>query len=252
MASGDDPTADYMNVMGFQGLTNPNPYLEFTGQIPMAGYMGTPTDAAGNPIQSYLQAQAQHDAWTSPPAAAQGTTLNSTPATGALSPATVPQGLSQPAMGAPSVQGGLQAWGAATPAQRVAAMPQAVYSTTGGNADKGSFGGLGPIGFVQGSGIQGQGQPAAAAPAAAPTNPIDMRQAYLSALANPGKVTTPGAQILPGTSITGPVGSSQPSVLQAFLAAHPQGGTAAGAGPGGFSNAGFFNTLKQLQAGGQT
>jgi hypothetical protein len=142
-------------------------------------------------------------------------------------------------MGAPSVQGGLQAWGAATPAQRVAAMPQAVYGTGGGNADKGSFGGLGPIGFVQGSGVQGQGGQQAAAPAAAPTNPIDMRQAYLDALSNPGKVTTPGATVPQAA----PLG--QPSVLNSFLAAHPSGG---GAGAGNYNNTGFFDTLNKLRS----
>ena len=35
--------------------------LQFTGQIPMAGYRGTPTDAAGNPMASFGQAQASHD-----------------------------------------------------------------------------------------------------------------------------------------------------------------------------------------------
>jgi len=45
-----------------------------------------------------------------------------------------------------------------------------------------------------------------------------------------------------GTSQTG---APQPSVLSAFLAAHPSGGTQI---PGGYSNTGFFNTLNQLQA----
>jgi hypothetical protein len=233
MASGDDPTADYMNVMGFQGLTNPNPYLEFTGQIPMAGYMGAPTNAAGAPIQSYLDAQAQHNAWQPPastPSSTPGTTLNNTQQWW--------NNLSQPSLMNPSGNAalGMANWGAFMGPQ--AAIDQA------------------SPGFLQ-PGMQGYqgGATGAAAPgagAAAPQNPVDMRQAYLTALSNPGKVATPGAQILPGTSMTGPVGSSQPSVLQAFLAAHPQGGSAPGAGPGGFSNAGFFNTLKQLQAGGQT
>ena len=50
MASADDPLANAYNIMGAQGLTDPNPYLEYTGQIPMAGFMGTPTDASGKPI----------------------------------------------------------------------------------------------------------------------------------------------------------------------------------------------------------
>ena len=74
-----------------------------------------------------------------------------------------------------------------------------------------------------------------------------MRQAYLDALSNPGKVTTPGAQMLPGTSPTGP--QSQPSVLAQFLQQHPGGGTTGG---GGYSNQGFFSTLNALKQGGAT
>ena len=82
----NDPFADAMNTSGYAGLIGPNPYLEYTGQIPMAGYRGTPTDAQGNPIQSYLDAQSQHDAWNAanPAPGAQGTTLNSTPQPGVI------------------------------------------------------------------------------------------------------------------------------------------------------------------------
>ena len=79
----NDPFADAMNTSGYAGLIGPNPYLEYTGQIPMAGYRGAPTDAMGNPIASFGQAQQQHDAWNAanpaPAAPAAGTTLNSTP-----------------------------------------------------------------------------------------------------------------------------------------------------------------------------
>src|SRR4029077_2145522 len=46
-----------------------------------ASYVGTPTDALGRPIQSYLDAQAAHDAWSAPPAPAQAppVTLNTSP-----------------------------------------------------------------------------------------------------------------------------------------------------------------------------
>ena len=71
-----------------------------------------------------------------------------------------------------------------------------------------------------------------------------MRQAYLDALSNPGKVTTPGAQMLPGTSPTGP--QSQPSVLAQFLQQHPGGGTTGG---GGYSNQGFFTHPERAEAG---
>ena len=48
---------------GLMGLMGPNPYLEYTGKVPMAGFYGAPTDAMGNPIASFTQAQQQHDAW---------------------------------------------------------------------------------------------------------------------------------------------------------------------------------------------
>ena len=82
-----------------------------------------------------------------------------------------------------------------------------------------------------------------AAPAA-PQNPIDMRQAYLDALSNPGKVTTPGAQMLPGTSPTGP--QSQPSVLAQFLQQHPGGGTTGG---GGYTNQPILQHPERAEAG---
>ena len=67
-----------------------------------------------------------------------------------------------------------------------------------------------------------------------------MRQAYLTALSNPGKVTTPGANVPQAT----PLGT--PSVLNSFLAAHPGGG--GGPAAGNYSNKGFFDTLNQLRS----
>jgi hypothetical protein len=84
------------NLIGYQGLVGPNPYLEFQGKIPMAGfYTGDagnlpPTDATGKPIQSfvdynnnaqtqYQQALAAYNAQPGPAASTPGTTLNSTP-----------------------------------------------------------------------------------------------------------------------------------------------------------------------------
>ena len=228
MASGDDPLADAMNIQGYQGLVGPNPYLQYQGKIPMAGFYSgqagnqPPTDAQGNPIQSFVNAnntaQAQYQqqlaafnaqqAQAPPPTPTPGTTLNTA---APFRMATTPEGM-------PAGQTSL---------------------------------GRGVIGSVwQRPPSTMPGQQQAAAPAApTPPAPPDMRQAYLDALANPGKVNTPGAQMLPGTTPTGPIGAGQnPSVMQAFLAAHPQGGTPAPAG-GGFSNAGFFNTLNSLQKG---
>ena len=210
----NDPFADAMNTSGYAGLIGPNPYLEYTGQIPMAGYRGAPTDAAGNPIASFTQAQQQHDAWNAanpaPAAPAAGTTLNSTPQPGVIpfQHATMPDGMPY---GQTSLGRGVT-----------------------GTSWQGPGGGM------------AQQAPQQSAPAAQ-QNPVDMRQAYLDALSNPGKVTTPGAQMLPGTSPTGP--QSQPSVLAQFLAQHPGGGTTGG---GGYSNQGFFSTLNALKQGATT
>ena len=68
----DDQTNPF-TIAGMAGMMMPNPYTAYKGQpLPMPGYMGTPTDAQGNPIQSFLDAQAQN-------AAAPGTTLNTPP-----------------------------------------------------------------------------------------------------------------------------------------------------------------------------
>ena len=90
------------------------------------------------------------------------------------------------------------------------------------------------------SASQSQAGPATSA---APTNPIDMRQAYLDALSNPGHVTTPGANVPPTT----PVGNQVPSVMSQFLA--NQGGKPT-SGAGNYSNAQFFNTLNALRSQG--
>ena len=230
----NDPFADAMNTSGYAGLIGPNPYLEYTGQIPMAGYRGAPTDAMGNPIASFGQAQQAHDAWNAAnPAPAQGTTLNSTPAQPQqpIRMATTPEGMPP---GETSLGRGVigSSWQPQSP------LGTPVYGNVGRMS--------GIIGYARLPQQQLPQQPQAA-PAPAPTNPIDMRQAYLDALSNPGKVTTPGAQMLPGTSPTGP--QSQPSVLAQFLQQHPGGGTTGG---GGYSNQGFFSTLNALKQGATT
>ena len=118
--------ADQQNpftMAGMMGMMMPNPYTQYKGQLPIPGYSGTPTDAQGNPIQSYTDAQAAHDAWT-PPSQTPGTTLNSSPSDASSSNpfanVNIPQGqntaVSQP-------RGGLDtaSWNALTPAQRGAA-----------------------------------------------------------------------------------------------------------------------------------
>ena len=201
-----DDQQNPFTMAGMMAMMQPNKYISPAYKdkpLPLPGFYGTPTDAQGNPIQSFLDAQSQHDAWNAAnPAPAQGTTLNSTPQPGVIpfQHATMPDG-----------------------------MP---YGQT--NLGRG----------VTGTSWQGPGggapqqAPQQSAPAA-PQNPIDMRQAYLDALSNPGKVTTPGATV-PQAS---PLGS--PSVMNSFLAANPGGG---GAGAGGYNNSGFFNTLNKLRS----
>ena len=232
----NDPIADYMNTMGLRGLTGPNPYLEYTGQIPMAGYRGAPTDAAGNPIASFTQAQAQHDAWNAAnptPAAPRrvaGTTLNSTP---------------QPQHGVGALQPGQWdgsdglATGTPTSGVRMASQPNGMPQGWNQNSNNGGI--FTTPSTQQGMAPQQQG-PAASA---APQNPIDMRQAYLDALSNPGKVTTPGAQMLPGTSHDRTTIAAL-RCWRSFCSSTPGGGTTGG---GGYSNQPFFSTLNALEAG---
>ena len=236
--------ADMMNTQGVAGLYGSNPYLQFTGQIPMAGYRGTPTNAAGNPIASFGQAQAAHDAWAAAnPAPAQGTTLNSTPQQGNPYDPSSAQGQAWTAMMAqPAAVQNMQQ--AAASQARGGNTPGAYYAPGNSAAGSNQYAQqpMTPFGQGQQQGVGGSQAPTAPA---APQNPIDMRQAYLDALSNPGKVNTPGAQMLPGTSPTGP--QSQPSVLAQFL-----GNNQASTGGGGYNNTGFFNTLNALKQGATT
>ena len=206
----DDQTNPY-TIAGMAAMMQPNKYINPAFQnkpLPLPGFYGTPTDAQGNPIASFTQAQQAHDAWNAanpaPTAPAQGTTLNSTPQPGVIpfQHATMPDGMPY---GQTSLGRGVT-----------------------GTSWQGPGGGM------------AQQAPQQSAPAT-PQNPIDMRQAYLDALSNPGKVTTPGASV-PQAS---PLGS--PSVMNSFLAANPGGG-GAGAGAGGYNNSGFFNTLNKLRS----
>ena len=221
-----DDQQNPFTMAGMMAMMQPNKYINPAYKdkpLPLPGFYGTPTDAQGKPIQSFLDAQSQHDAWNAanPAPAAQGTTLNSTPqhGVGALQPGQW-DGSDGLATGTPT--GGFQH----------ATMPDGMpYGQT--NLGRG----------VTGTSWQGPGggmaQPAQQSAPAAQQNPIDMRQAYLDALSNPGKVTTPGATV-PQAS---PLGS--PSVMNSFLAANPGGG---GAGAGGYNNSGFFNTLNKLRS----
>lgn len=207
----------------------PNPYTQYKGALPMPGFRGAPTDAMGKPIQSFTDAQAQHDAWDAANPA-KGTTLNSVPgaaleAKGSqaramqdagygdwaqLDPTMASSSLPNPTAEAGSV-GATKGWNPANPGG-------SIYPTAGGTAGTAGSGG----------GTAGGG-----------SNPVDMRQAYLDALANPGNPQMQGANV-PASK---PLGT--PSVLDNFLAANPN----AGGGPaaGNYSNKPFFSTLSQLR-----
>ena len=212
----DDQTNPF-TVAGMAAMMQPNKYTDPSLQgkpLQLQGYRGTPTDAMGNPIQSFLDTQAQHDAWDkanpAAPAPAQGTTLNSAPGGygnfSALAPQIFPN----------------------DPAR------QAAYANELGLSTHTPGGGLGGGAPASGGGAS------AGAGAGAGANPYDMRQAYLDALSNPGKVTTPGASVPQAQ----PLGS--PSVLNTFLAAHPGGG--GGPAAGNYTNKPFFDTLNQLRS----
>jgi hypothetical protein len=76
-----DDQQNPFTMMGMMQMMQPNKYIspQYKDKpLPIPGFLGAPTDAQGNPIQSFTDAQAAHDAWR-PPQAAQpaGTTLNS-------------------------------------------------------------------------------------------------------------------------------------------------------------------------------
>jgi len=195
-----------------------NKFSPLSGQsIPFpAQYRGTPTDAHGRPIQSYLDAQAAHDAWSAPPATqAPPVTLNTSP---------YPSLATMNSLQRTNALAGLQPSGQA-------------YPTSSG----GTFGAdalLNRQFAAFGSGTPAQSTAAPQAAAAAPTNPIDMNQAYLDALSNPGHVTTPGANVPQS-----PLPSNQSGVLQQFLANWQKGGGQT-RGAGNYDNSGFFKALQ--------
>ena len=201
-----------------------NKYSNYAGKaLPFMGlYAGGatgPTDAHGNPIQSYQDAQAAHDAWAAAnPAPAKGTTLNTSPTYGLQ-----PSDLAGPSALNPTGNQalGMSEWGGMMSPQARQLYANQQFASPG---------------QAQGSAPQPNG-PQAARPAAA-ANPIDMNAAYLQALANPGKVTTPGATVPQSASP-----SNQSGVLQQFLQNWNQKGQPT-QGAGNYNNAGFFNALQ--------
>ena len=187
--------ADDPDIKAYPYMFDPsqlaNPYTQWNKQaLPFMGqYAGAPTDARGNPIQSYqdalaAQKAAQAAAVAAPPA--KGTTLNS-----------APQQYDKPTINEGGMLPSGQNYGTSSPTYIPATLN---YSQ---------------------SQPQAAPQQAPAAPAA-PAGP-DMNAAYLAALANPGKVTTPGATVAQSAPP-----SSQSGVLQQFLANWKPGANPAG------------------------
>jgi hypothetical protein len=223
-----DDTANKPYPFQFDPSQFSNKYSPYAGvALPFMGaYNGGatgPTDAHGNPIQSYQDTQKLHDAWAAAnptPAMAPSTTLNSNPTHGV---------------------GGLQPgqWdgsnGLATGA------PSSFQHATG--SDGMPYGQTSLGRGVVGTSWQGPGggqmpqQQQAAPAAAAQTNPYDMGQAYLQALQNPGHVTTPGATVAQAAPP-----SNQSGVLQQFM--QNWGGNSKGAG--NYDNSGFINSLRGM------
>lgn len=225
MANSADPAAWLQDLWGMQGLTGPNTYAPFQGQIPFGGgtgpgvgfMAGWPTDAMGKPIQAPPGMQIGAPSQPATP----GTTLNSPPAS-AGAPVGTPLARAQ-AMGA-------------TPQQLAGMISQMSPTIPGTNQPNPNYTSLMANAAA---GAMAPGQPATAsasapaAPAAPATNDAGLtRQQYLSLLANPGNPAMPGAAP-PGPGQT-PTGTPPPNVMQAFLAANPG------------SKTGFAKTLGQL------
>jgi hypothetical protein len=231
-----DDQQNPFTMMGMMNMMQPNKYepLQLKNKpLSLQGFRGPATDASGNVIQSYADAQAAHDAWRpTPTAPTPGRTLNTPGQTFGLQPSD----LAGPSALNPSgnLAVGMADWGGMMSPQARDLYRNSQFQNPGGGYTN-------PELVTTAAGLGAGAGPGAAGKAAAPaaqTNPVDMRQAYLDALANPGHVTTPGATV-PASQ---PVGS--PSVMDAFLAQNK--GSSGGAG--GYSNQGFFDTLNKLRS----
>jgi len=231
-----DDQQNPFTMMGMMNMMQPNKYepLQLKNKpLSLQGFRGPATDADGNVIASFADAQAQHDAWNQAhPAPAQGTTLNTPGQTFGLQPSD----LAGPSALNPSgnLAVGMADWGGMMSPQARDLYKNSQFQNPGGGYTNPEL-----VTTAAGLGAgAGQGAMGKTAAPAAQTNPVDMRQAYLDALANPGHVTTPGADI-PASK---PIGT--PSVMDAFLAQNK--GSSGGAG--GYSNQGFFDTLNKLRS----
>jgi hypothetical protein len=243
----DNPFLD----MGLLQMMQPNPFIDdaYKGKLSLPGFRGTATNYAGQPIGA-------------PPPPPQGTTTLNTPGPQAAPFNGTPAVPGQPyqvgsdfGSAAGPVNELLSNYAAAqsklTPQQQLIQSQNAAIRNRNlanlntmniGRASQGGFGNPNSAGDIINAGrleIPPVPSVASAAPAngaPAPTG-FDARQDYLDKLANPGNPPIVGANV-PASS---PLGV--PSVLSAFLAAHPSGGAK---GAGNYNNSGFFDTLNQL------
>jgi hypothetical protein len=262
----DNPILD----MGLLGMMQPNPFInpKYANQaLSLPGFFTSdqtipPTDAYGKPIPrygdemaganaNYQQQLAQYNAQraamgassgaSSPPAGT--TTINSIPD---LSSWGAPGGAVEELLGNYQT-----AQSKLSPQQLAIQNKNRAFNTDMQLFGSGGYSGPGTTFGATNSGLdkamtaydagigfppQAAAQTAAPAGPTAPTPPND-RQAYLDALANPPPPTKVGAAV-PASQ---PLGV--PSVMTAFMQAHPGGGSK---GAGGYDNSGFFNTLNQL------
>jgi hypothetical protein len=216
-----------------------NKFSPFQGKpIPFpAQYQGVPTDAHGNPIQSYVDAQT---AAAAAPRQASPVTLNSTPGDSgqwAVNNAII-NGMQPTLRGAPDA-GGRGAYTGYDISAKMAAMAanNAAYGTPTYSSQPipGQPGYTHLVPSVSG-GTGGGGGGANAGGGGG--SPVNMSQAYLNALANPGHVSTPGATVAQSAPP-----SAQSGVLQQFLQNWQNRGQPT-QGAGNYNNAGFFNALK--------
>lgn len=225
-----------------------NPYSSFQNKgIPFpASYMGWPTDAMGNPIAATSATPGLTPGQTSAaaaPASTPGTTLNSSP-TGGGSPWMGNSSAYRP----PTQAGGqytvnpaaFSALGGSVDPSTGQTIYQANRALQGYYTPAGSPGAMAGLSPADMSGlnqaITGGGQQAAApTPAASPSGGLTAQQ-YLSLLAHPNPVTTPGATVPQSAQSYQPQGGG----LAQFLA----GWNPAQSGPGSGFQQGFNRALR--------
>lgn len=214
MASG--PTFSPNPYANFDVSQWQNPFSLYQNQaLPWPSqYAGVPTDAMGQPIQPQ-----------------PGMTLNSTPAQAPQAPSADPSQLGFNNALIQSMRQNMQANGLMGGQANGGGMGPA-YS---GFANNPMFGNLIHLQNLNNA-MKQSGQAAPAAASGGNPGGLDA-QSYLSLLANPGPVRTPGATV-PQAS------SAQPGsgVLQAFL----QNWKPAASGPGSQFQQGFGNALKRM------